>query len=127
MKLGRLEVVYIAPVNRSQRRFNINCSKLFVALAGMLTFAMTQINTFAYSDQLKKPLPKIAEAEEIVLDYGFAVGRLVCVIMAIFEIVKAIKDGDTNAFWGIIIKYALALCSLKMLPWVFDMIAGFFS
>ena len=124
MKLGRLEIVYIGPNSTVNKPLKGNYYKALGVLTSMLTFVMAQP---VYAQGVYEPLPKIREAENLVLEYGFAVGRLVCVVMAMFEIIKAIKDGDTNAFWGILVKYAIALASFKMLPWVFDLIAGFFG
>lgn len=128
MRFAGIEVCYIPSTQRiTTKSLKGNYTKLLATLSAMLTFVMTQSNVYAYSEELGKGLPRIADAEQLVLDYGFALGRLVCVIMAIFEIVKSIKDGDAHAFWGIIIKYAIALASFRLLPWVFDMIAAFFS
>lgn len=132
MKFAGIEVCYIPAtknITTKEKRPMLkgNYYKLLVTMTAMLTFAINQCNAFAYPEHLGRGLPKIADAEQLVLDYGFAIGRLVCVVMAIFEIVKSIKDGDAHAFWGIIIKYMIALGSLKLLPWGFDLIAGFFS
>ncbi|MHC1750750.1 MAG: hypothetical protein AB9856_20955 [Cellulosilyticaceae bacterium] len=127
-KFANIEICYIE-FNKEIKAKPLkgNYYKLLASCSGMLAFALNQVNTYAYDDSLKSGLPKIREAEELVLDYGFAIGRLVCVVMAIFEIIKSVKDGNAQAFWGIIIKYAIALGSLKLLPWIFDLIGGFFS
>lgn len=131
MKFAGIEVCYISATKnittKEKPMLRGNYKKLLASLSAVLAFALSKCNVYAYDEVLGKGLPKIAEAEELVLDYGFALGRLVCVVMCIFEIVKSIKDGDANAFWGIILKYALALGSFKLLPWIFDMIGGFFS
>lgn len=138
MRFAGIEVCYIPSTQRittkDRQMLKGNYTKLLATLSAMLTFVISQANVYAsstdgpsYDESLGLGLPKIAQAEELVLDYGFALGRLVCVVMCIFEIVKSIKNGDANAFWGIILKYAIALASFKLLPFIFDMIAGFFS
>lgn len=130
MKFAGIEVCYIPAQNKIHTKdkpmLKGNYAKLLATLSAMLTWVMAQSNVYAYDPALGRGLPKIADAEQLVLDYGFALGRLVCVVMCIFEIVKSIKNGDANAFWGIILKYAIALASFKLLPFIFDMIAAFF-
>lgn len=123
IKFADIEICYIAPYKEIKAKpIRGNYYKLLVSCSGMLTFALNQMKTYA-----EGPLTKIKDAESTLLDYGQGVGRIVCIVMCVFEIIKSVKDGDVNAFWGIILKYLLAYGSLHILPWAFDLIAGFFG
>lgn len=132
MKLGSLQVCYIAPVPSryipvNYRKMNVNYSKFIKVASGILAVALTQINIYASELNTDKALSKLDVAGFEMLKVGQRIGYWVCIVMAIMEIIKSVKDGNANAFWGIIIKYAMAFGSLYMLPWVFDLIAGIFG
>ena len=42
------------------------------------------------------------------------------------EIIKKVKDGDTQAIWGIIVKYAIAYGAVFIVRFVLDMIGEWF-
>ena len=124
MKLGRIEVCYIAPLNRNQVRGNYY---RFVQKASVLLgMCLFNIQALMASNTID-PLDKMDEGGNKILAVGRRIGYWVCIIMCLFEIVKKIKDGDTNAIWGILMKYAIAYGSLFGVKWTLDIIGGFFS
>lgn len=138
MKVGKFEVIYIAPApSRYQRKAKINYTKFLKVASSLVSIALFNMNTI-YAATGESPLHgSNNSATEVVArldDAGFEVFRIGCrigywaaLIMAVWEIIKCIKDGDTNAIWGVIAKYALAFGALYMLPWIFDLIAAIFG
>lgn len=122
VKLGKIEVYYWSNDEiKVTSKWKFNHSKILVTLTAILTYCITQLQVYA------DPLSELKGLEKTLLDYGQGVGRLVCLVMCVFEIIKAVKNGDANAYWGIIVKYLLAYGSLHILPWAFDLIAGMFA
>lgn len=130
MKLGELEVIYIAPVNRSQRR-SINHKKVLSTVSAMISLALIRLDAYASETtatvSLEDVKSKINEGGNYILEVGQTVGLWVAIIMAGFEIIKCIKDGDVNRVWGILTKYGMALMSLYLIEWLFKAIAGWFA
>lgn len=130
MKLGRLEVCYIAPVNRNQRRLKVNHKKVIATVSTLITMALANLNVYAADDvtgvSLVDVKNKINNGGEYILEVGQTVGLWVAIVMAGFEIIKCIKDGDVNRVWGILTKYGMALASLYLVEWLFKAIAGWF-
>ncbi len=126
MKLGRIEVCYIAPTNRKQVRGNYY--KFTQRASALITVCIANIQVcMAYSTDTVDPLERMDTGGQKLLEVGQRIGYWVCILMCIFEIIKKIKDGDTNAIWGILMKYGIAYGSLFGVKWVLDMIGGFFS
>ena len=71
-------------------------------------------------------LDKLDSTCESALAVGQRIGYWVCVFMCIYEIVRKIKDGDTNAILGIIVKYAIAYGSIFLIRIVLDLVGGIF-
>lgn len=130
MKLGKLEVIYIAPANRSQRR-SINHKKVLSTVSAMISLALIRLDTYASEAtatvSLEDVKSKINEGGNYILEVGQTTGLWVAIIMAGFEIIKCIKDGDVNRVWGILTKYGMALMSLYLIEWLFKAIAGWFA
>lgn len=71
-------------------------------------------------------LDKMDKTCEEALMVGQRIGYWICVFMCIYEIIKKVKDGDTGAIWGIIIKYAIAYGAFFIVRFVLDMIGEWF-
>lgn len=126
MKLGRIEVCYIAPVNCKQVRGNYY--RFAQKASALIAVCLTNIQVcMAASTDKVDPLKRMDEGGEKLVEIGQRIGYWVCILMCIFEIIKKVKDGDTNAIWGILMKYGIAYGSLFGVKWVLDMIGGFFS
>lgn len=126
MKLGRVEVCYIAPVNRKQ--FRGNYYRFTQKASTLISVCIANIQIcMAASTDFVDPLVRMDEGGEKLVEVGQRIGYWVCILMCIFEIIKKVKDGDTNAIWGILMKYGIAYGSLFGVKWILDMIGGFFS
>lgn len=126
MKLGIIEVCYIAPKSRKQVRGNYY--RFTQKASTLIAVCMTNINLcMASSVDKVDPLERMDTGGEKLLEVGQRIGYWVCILMCVFEIIKKVKDGDTNAIWGILMKYGIAYGSLFGVKWVLDMIGGFFS
>ena len=125
MKFGKIEVCYIAPLNRKQVRGNYY--KFSKKASALIAICLSNIQVCMASTTSKDPLSKMDEGGEQLLELGQRIGYWVCILMCIFEIIKKVKDGDTNAIWGILMKYGIAYGSLFGVKWILDMIGGFFS
>jgi len=126
MKLGKIEVCYIAPVNRRQVRGNYY--RFFQKASALIAVCLANIQVcMAATTDKSDPLSKMDKGGEQLLELGQRIGYWVCILMCIFEIIKKVKDGDTNAIWGILMKYGIAYGSLFGVKWILDMIGGFFS
>lgn len=135
MKLGNIHVCYISP-NHSQRsrlnkfRFTENNCKKAMLFASICLANANNLMASARPgtwENAQLNLAKVDAAGENLLTILTRIGYWVAIFMAIFEIIKHLKDGDTNGIWGVIVKYGMAFGSLFALPWVFDIIAGLFS
>lgn len=71
-------------------------------------------------------LDKMDSTCEEALKVGQRIGYWVCVFMCLYEIIKKVKDGDTQAIWGIIVKYAIAYGAVFIVRFVLDMIGEWF-
>lgn len=71
-------------------------------------------------------LDKMDKTCEDALKLGQRIGYWVCVFMCVYEIIKKVKDGDTGAIWGIIVKYAIAYGAVFIVRFVLDMIGEWF-
>lgn len=129
MKLGRVEVCYIAPVNVKQKRLSINYKKVLTTVSVLMGLALSNLNV--YASDVKRDAEyvkgKINQGGETILEVGQTAGMWVAIVMAGFEIIKCIKDGDVNRVWGILTKYGTALVSLYLIEWVFKAIAEWFA
>lgn len=121
MKFGRLEVYYIAPVKSKKPK--VNYYRFSKKASLLISTCLLNINSCYASD----PLRRMDIGGEKLLSVGQRIGYWVCILMCIFEIIKKVKDGDTNAIWGIMVKYCIAYGSLFGVKWVLDMVGGFFS
>lgn len=126
MKLGIIEVCYIAPTNRKHMKGNYY--RFIQKASTLIAVCMANINLCmaATTDKID-PLERMDTGGEKMLEVGQRVGYWVCILMCVFEIIKKVKDGDTNAIWGILMKYGIAYGSLFGVKWILDMIGGFFS
>lgn len=126
MKLGKIEVCYIAPT--SQKQFRGNYYMFSKKASTLIAVCIANIQVcMAGSADVVDPLERMDKGGAKVLEVGQRVGYWVCILMCVFEIIKKVKDGDTNAIWGILMKYGIAYGSLFGVKWVLDMIGGFFS
>ncbi len=71
-------------------------------------------------------LDKMDSTCENALRIGQRMGYWVCIFMCLYEIIKKVKDGDTNAIWGILVKYSIAYSAVFMIRFVLDMIGEWF-
>jgi len=55
------------------------------------------------------------------------IGYWIAIILASFEIIKNLMQGDTKSTGKSIMKYSLGYGSLYLLPWIFDLIKSIFS
>lgn len=125
MKLGSIQVVYCAP-NRQARRCKVSY-RFFQKASAMLTVAVTNLNMLYAEDNIDVGLANMDAAGEKVLKIGYRIGYWTCIVMCIFEIIKSVKDGDTNAIWGIIVKYAMAYGGLHLIKALLDLVGGLFG
>lgn len=109
-----MKIYYIAPKKVNTDRF---IQKAYVAMCCcFLNIKTLKANT----------LDKMDESCEEALKVGQRIGYWVCIFMCVYEIVKKVKDGDTNAIWGIIVKYGIAYGAVYIIRFVLDMIGEWF-
>jgi hypothetical protein len=120
-----MKICYIAPVQR--KPYNLNYYLFLKKSSIILSVCILNISKALATEQEKDPMAKLDEAGDKILKYTQNIGKWICIMMCVFEILKKVKDGDTNAIWGIIIKYAIAYGSLYAIKWLFDLIASLFA
>lgn len=124
MKLGKVEICYIGPVKKKIYRGNYYNFTRKASLAMAICIANIQI---LMAEGVKTPGERMDEGGEKLLETGQRIGYWVCILMCIFEIIKKVKDGDTNAIWGILVKYGIAYGSLFGVKFMLDMIGSWFA
>lgn len=117
-----MQICYISPVQK-KKPLSLDSYTFLRRASLILAVSITNIQSILAED----PFDRMDAGGNKLLKGGQRIGYWVCIIMCIFEIIKKVKDGDTNAIYGIITKYALAYGSLFAVKWVLDMIGGFFS
>lgn len=109
--------IYYIPSNESKNRKFMQKAHVFMLTAfyGIRTNA-AELTT----------LDKMDKTCEEVLKVGQRIGYWVCIFMCLYEIIRKVKDGDTQAIWGIIVKYAIAYGAVFVVRFVLDMIGEWF-
>lgn len=119
-----MKICYIAPKRSNCNTNHYNYYGFSKRASFLIATCIVNINILLAKEV--DPLKRMDEGGEEVLRVGQRIGYWVCILMCIFEIIKKVKDGDTNAIWGILVKYAIAYGSLFGVKWILDMIGGFF-
>ena len=70
---------------------------------------------------------KINKGGMKILSLTRDIGYWIAIILASFEIIKNLMQGDTKSTGKSIMKYSLGYGSLYLLPWIFDLIKSIFS
>lgn len=121
MKLGKVEIIYIPPKKKEKltRSKLINTLKISSAVLALLIIDMQKLYANPAMD-------KLDIAGRQIFDILQRIGYWAALLMAFWETIGAIKDGDVNKVWGITVKYAMGYATLYALPWIFDMISSIF-
>jgi len=72
-------------------------------------------------------LSKLNSGGATVLNLVQGVGYWIAIVMASYEIIKNLMQGDSKSTGKTIMKYSLGYGSLFLLPWIFDLVKGIFS
>lgn len=99
--------------------------KIFKVSTITLALVMTISEKAMAVDVLVK-LSKLEEAAALVINLIQQVGFLICTIMALIELIRAMVKKDLNEISSIFVKYILGFASLYALPWAFEIIRGMF-
>lgn len=109
--------VYYIKYKDGIKRDNHFIKKAYVAMITCLCGIKTNATT----------LDRMDKTCEEALKIGQRIGYWICVFMCVYEIVKKVKDGDTQAIWGIIVKYGIAYGAVFVVRFVLDMIGEWFA
>lgn len=112
--------IYYIPANRTKDKSRFYAKAYLTMLTCNYAF-----NVYA-AETKEDPLDKMDRTCEDALKVGQRIGYWVCVFMCVYEIIKKVKDGDTHAIWGIIVKYGIAYGAVFLVRFVLDMIGGWF-
>lgn len=72
-------------------------------------------------------LGKINKGGLTILGLMQDIGYWLAIIMACYEIIKNLLQGDSKSTGKIIMKYSVGYGSLYLLPWIFDLVKSIFS
>lgn len=123
MKLGKIKICYIPPKKKEnilKRSQLINTLKISTTILGAMMFDIQKI----YASDTTFKLDRAGNQVLVILQ---RIGYWGALIMAFWEVIGCIKDGDVNRVWGIVVKYAMAYGTLFTLPWIFDLIGSIFK
>nr|WP_302599853.1 hypothetical protein [uncultured Cellulosilyticum sp.] len=109
-----MKIYYIRPSCTKDNKFRYSA---YIAMLVCMHGITTNANT----------LDKMDKTCEGALKVGQRIGYWICIFMCVYEIVKKVKDGDTNAIWGIIVKYGIAYGAVFIVRFVLDMIGEWFA
>ena len=124
-----IKIYYIPPVDKNNYLKEVSELNAIKALkiSTVLVGANVLNTKYIYANNLGESIKKLDKAGNQVLGILQRVGYWGALLMAFWEVIGAIKDGDVNKIWGIAVKYALAYGTLYTLPWVFDLISTIFE
>jgi len=100
---------------------NSKLKKTFIFVLGSLLYCTSVMATGGAETA------KINEGGRKILSLIRDVGYWIAIILASWEIIKNLMQGDTKSTGKSIMKYSLGYGSLYLLPWIFDLIKSIFA
>lgn len=95
-------------------------------LAATVNFKALSKTAFA-EGTAEEAFSQIDKAGFLFLRLSQKIGFWICIVLCTIEIIKCLFTGDNHDIMKIVMKYVMAMLALYALPWVFNIIVGFFS